>query len=338
MRICAECFKADEWKNKFNLQNLKNNDTCDFCGKKHATADFNSCFKPYLLKLLAVFKNDRNGKPLSKILNDDFDVFASGSTAKAVLKALNPDLRGVLNLNANCCYKDEVLLARKRWEYVKSKIVNEFRFFTSIDLKEEGWDDFFGQGRFFSIKKEAEFYRGRLNDDVKKPFTKASELGMPPAEKARAGRVNPHGIPCLYLTEIPETTIYELRATFGDKISIGKFKVLNDLNIIDFNYRPLLTNSIDNDSLEDDVSEFLLKQQIATDLSKPMRRYDNKEIEYVPTQYICEFIKILGADGIRYNSAVHHNGRNLVLFKSDKVECISVDVRTVGQPTMGFVG
>lgn len=56
MRICAECFKADEWKNKFNLQNLKNNDTCDFCGKKHATADFNSCFKPYLLKLLAVLK------------------------------------------------------------------------------------------------------------------------------------------------------------------------------------------------------------------------------------------------------------------------------------------
>lgn len=337
MRICAECFKADEWRNKFNLHNPQNIGSCDFCGGDYATVDFGKCFKPYLLKLLTIFKNDRNGNPLSKILIEDFGIFANELIAKKVLRALARDLGTNLKLTAKCCYKDEVLVARNLWENVKRRVVNEFRFFPSIDLAEEGWDAYFGQDRYTLIKNGSIFYRGRPNDNAKRTFKKPSDLGMPPAEKATAGRVNPHGIPCLYLTEKPDTTIYELRATFGDKISIGKFEVLKDLNVIDFNYRPLLTNSIDNDSLEDDINEFLLKQRIGTDLSKPMRRYDNKEIEYVPTQYICEFIKILGADGIRYNSAVHHNGRNLVLFKSDKVRCISVDVRTVGEPVMGFV-
>lgn len=338
MRICAECFKADEWKNKFNLQNQKNKGTCDFCGETHTTVDFNNCFKPYLLKLLSLFKNDRNGKPLSKILIEDFGIFTNEQIAKKVLNALSLDLDANLKLNAKCCYKDDVLAARNLWENVKRRVVNEFRFFSSIDLAEEGWDTYFGRDRYTPIKKRSVFYRGRPNDNAKRPYRKLSDLDMPPADKASAGRVNPHGIPCLYLTEKPETTIYELRATFGDKISVGKFEVLKDLYIIDFNYRPLLTNSIDNDSLKDDISEFLLKQQIGTDLSKPMRKYDNKEIEYVPTQYICEFIKILGADGIRYNSAVHHDGRNLVLFKSDKIKCISVDVKTVGEPTMRFEG
>lgn len=337
MRICAECFKSDEWKNKFNLQSQKKRDICDFCGETRTTVDFNSCFKSYLLKLLSIFKNDRNGKALSKILIEDFGIFVNEQIAKNVLDVLASDLDSNLKVKAKCCYKDEILAAKNLWEKVKKRVVNEYRFF-SIDLVEEGWDAYFGRDRYTPIKKRSVFYRGRPNDNVKRPIRKPSDLGMPPADKASAGRVNPHGIPCLYLTDKPETTIYELRATFGDKISVGKFEVLKDLNVIDFNYRPLLTNSIDNDSLEDDVSEFLLKKQIGVDLSKPMRKYDNKEIEYVPTQYICEFIRIQGADGIRYNSAVHHNGRNLVLFKSDKVKCISVDVKTVGEPTMRFEG
>lgn len=335
MRICADCFKADEWKNKFNLLEKECGIPCDICGKKNETIDFDN-LKPYFLKILSLFKNDRHGMSLSKLINEDFDIFINDVIAKKVLNTLGDDIGDVLNLRANCIYKDEVLVAKKRWESIKRKVVNEFRFFTSIDPIEEGWEEFFGQSRFTPIKSGCVFYRGRINENAKKPLKKITDLGMPPAEKACAGRVNPHGIPCLYLTETPETTIYELRATFGDKISIGTFKVVDDLKVVDFNYRPLLTNSIDNDSLDDDINEFLLKRQIGKDLSRPMRRYDNKEIEYVPTQYICEFIKSLGADGIRYNSAVHHNGKNLVLFKSDKVACTSVAVNTVGEPIMGF--
>lgn len=335
MRICADCFKADEWKNKFSLQEKRDDIPCDVCGMLTTTIDFNN-FKPYFLKILSVFKNYRYGVSLPKLINVDFDIFSNDAIAKKALKAFGNDIGTNLNLNANCTYKDDVLVAKKRWDDIKKKVIGEFRFFTSIDPVEEGWEEFFKQDRYMLIKRGTVFYRGRINDNAKKPLKKLSDMGMPPAEKARAGRVNPHGIPCLYLTELPETTIYELRATYGDKVSIGTFKVEKDLKIIDFTYRPMLTNSIDNDNLNEDVNEFLLKRQIGTDLSKPMRRYDNKEIEYVPTQYICEFIKSLGADGIKYNSAVHHDGKNLVLFNDDKVRCINVEVKTVDEPEMRF--
>ena len=68
----------------------------------------------------------------------------------------------------------------------------------------------------------------------------------------------------------------------------------------------------------------LLRQKISSDLSKPMRRYDS-ELEYIPTQFICEFIKVFtGAFGIRFNSSLHPKGNNVVLFDQNLMTCISV--------------
>jgi hypothetical protein len=55
-----------------------------------------------------------------------------------------------------------------------------------------------------------------------------------------------------------------------------------------------------------------------------MRRYDS-ELEYIPTQFICEFIKVFtGAFGIRFNSSLHPNGHNVVLFDQKIMTCVSV--------------
>jgi hypothetical protein len=68
-----------------------------------------------------------------------------------------------------------------------------------------------------------------------------------------------------------------------------------------------------------------LRDRISIDLSKPMRRYDS-EIEYIPTQFICEFIKVYtGAGGIRFRSSLHPEGKNIVLFDDNKVTCVTVE-------------
>jgi len=76
----------------------------------------------------------------------------------------------------------------------------------------------------------------------------------------------------------------------------------------------------------------LLKKKISADLSKPHRRYDS-ELEYIPTQFICEFIKHLtGADGIKFSSSLDsEKGNNIVLFATDKVKCISVEGIRINQ-------
>ena len=60
------------------------------------------------------------------------------------------------------------------------------------------------------------------------------------------------------------------------------------------------------------IKSTLLKQKISVDLSKPMRRYDS-ELDYIPTQFICEFIKIYtGVQGIKFRSSLHTLGNNIV--------------------------
>jgi RES domain. len=56
---------------------------------------------------------------------------------------------------------------------------------------------------------------------------------------------------------------------------------------------------------------------------KPLRRFDT-EIEYVPTQLICEYCKQNGADGIQFNSSLHQGGVNVVLFNPSDAQCVGV--------------
>ncbi|WP_409482797.1 RES domain-containing protein [Arsenicicoccus dermatophilus] len=54
--------------------------------------------------------------------------------------------------------------------------------------------------------------------------------------------------------------------------------------------------------------------------------------EYVPSQYLCEFIKNCGFDGVLYQSSVG-DGVNLALFEPSEVACEDVSaylVRKVG--------
>ena len=60
---------------------------------------------------------------------------------------------------------------------------------------------------------------------------------------------------------------------------------------------------------------------ISNAISKPLRRYDSK-LDYLPTQYICEYIKSLGYDGIQYKSTIDKDGVNLAVFNQANFECL----------------
>lgn len=74
----------------------------------------------------------------------------------------------------------------------------------------------------------------------------------------------------------------------------------------------------------------MLTDSISKDLSKPLRRYDS-EIEYVPTQLICEFCKeYVHADGICFKSSLYPGGVNYVLFDPKAADCVSVESHEIG--------
>ena len=156
-------------------------------------------------------------------------------------------------------------------------------------------------------------------------------MGSPEKSIVPAGRANPQGIPYLYLSKSIETVLYEIRSTFLDEVSVGTFQIKEDSKVIlvDFTEKASAFSKVDE--IIEYTKSMLLKRNISNDLSKPIRRYDS-EIEYIPTQFICEYIRYISdSDGILFNSSLHVGGKNIVLFKHDKVRCIKVEKHYISQ-------
>ena len=80
---------------------------------------------------------------------------------------------------------------------------------------------------------------------------------------------------------------------------------------------------------QEELEDFLIHLPFITtlefNLSKPRRRSDN-ELDYLPTQYLSEFIKSIGFDGVEFQSSLFSDGYNLAIFTPQKFECIKVEV------------
>ncbi|MCT6815327.1 MAG: RES family NAD+ phosphorylase [Lysinibacillus fusiformis] len=124
------------------------------------------------------------------------------------------------------------------------------------------------------------------------------------------GRANPSFIKYLYTAEDPYTAMVEIRPYLNSKISIAGIKVIEEIKVVDFSY----------DSLRnlETIGEILM-YLIMEDFSKPS---DSNKSDYIPTQYVAEFIKNLGFDGIRFTSSLHKKGRNITIFKYKKCKVI----------------
>ena len=142
----------------------------------------------------------------------------------------------------------------------------------------------------------------------------------PPSDMASHGRANPPGIPYLYIGSTVETSISEIRPHTGEIVNVAEFKIdPRQLRIVDLR-EPKKT--ISPFTLGDEVSIGPLRSDIdflaslGDELTRPVRPR-SAHIEYVPSQYLCEFIKKSGWDGVLYRSSVS-DGSNLALFNPQK--------------------
>ncbi len=122
----------------------------------------------------------------------------------------------------------------------------------------------------------------------------------------------------MYLSDNAETILYEIRASYLDEVSLASFRLKQDLteDIVISDFKETHSLYAPN-SVNLRIKSTLLKQIISRDLSKPMRRYDS-ELDYIPTQFICEFIKVFtNVHGIKFRSSLHNIGNNIVVFNQD---------------------
>ena len=215
------------------------------------------------------------------------------------------------------------------WRHFKSVVMHERRFFDPVRVEHrwERLEDTRSEilkpvSRLFpdlevTLPVGTPLYRarvsaGQLSDDA---VELQAALGPPPCEKASNSRMNPPGIPYLYLASDESTCIAEVRPEAGQQVWLGMFRTSVALRIVDLTVIPAATlKSIFDPSYDDSrpwVGHFM--QEFSNEISKPVSR-DDAPLSYIPTQVLAEFIRHCGYHGLCFNSSLTRRGMNYVLF------------------------
>lgn len=333
MNCCIHCFNDTQIVSIISTSNIVGD--CDFCESKNIT----------------IFDCEK----LSENFTQIFDLYRPASESKFLLhehiNSFWPGLFNVRLLGGKTIKHLINTIGRSYDGYSKELFESPVNFINEIDENtpqelELQWDDFALEikenNRFFIESKiDIEtigsylvrlaktypvgqcFYRARLSEDK----LDITQLGKPPKQYATSGRANPIGIPYLYVSESQMTTVYETRSSLYDQLTVGEFHLLEPLQVISLRQIDFIGPFEIQDKgfeLEEFISirPFLIRLQ--NELSKPIRKQD-APFDYLPTQYLCEYIKFLGFDAIEYDSAMHIGGYNLAIFHDNKLICKSAD-------------
>ncbi|HWM68734.1 MAG TPA: RES family NAD+ phosphorylase [Steroidobacteraceae bacterium] len=199
------------------------------------------------------------------------------------------------------------------WQKLRDELMYQNRFFPDVEIDYDRLGDLLSHLKIGPDEVPSVWHRARIQVG-EAPFT-AADMGAPPKRTASHGRANPAGIPYLYLGSTPTAAVSEIRPHTGETACVAKFTTPPDLKVVDLR-RPrktvspfLLPDASDIVRMRGDLP-FL--ERLGEELTRPVLPHA-AAIDYTPSQYLCEFIKKRGYDGVVYRSSVS-DGINLALF------------------------
>lgn len=189
---------------------------------------------------------------------------------------------------------------------------------------------------------EAEPIRDRddtLIDEVIVECPHPPERMKPRKDLAREGRANPKGISYLYLSNRKEIALSEVRPWIGSFISIAQFKAQRNLRIVDFSTDPPLRRRITVPyEIPPEQWDHAVWYSIDHAFREPVTAND-EVADYTATQFLAEFFKSEGFDGVAYQSAFQkpgEQGHNLVLFDLDAAQLVNNALVTITAINLAF--
>lgn len=351
MKFCADCFNDKVIVEK--IKNLNKNGFCEILNKEveyiyDTESDFElqelfqSIFDIYVEEKSLPFDYPITRKvPLEDEIIQNWKLFDFNldiNQKKRILNEVFPEkdklkmIFGIPELAKSTSKENKRKIVKNgEWEDFSRCVKYKNRFFP-LELNTEVIKRFIS----FIVReydKNHYFFRARIASD-KKGFCKKDDIWAPPYGLASAGRVNAAGISRLYLANDEETAICEIRPGIFDYVSVGKFKLLKDIKIVDFSMineiSPFFDFFLDDTELStlDYAVNIETLEKISEEIAKPMRVSDSK-VDYVPVQYLADYILSLNEyDGISFKSTINKKGVNILLFDSEICECLEDEIYT----------
>jgi hypothetical protein len=333
MYCCPNCFWDSEVKS-YVVSYSTQKGNCDFCNSQNTELIVPSELYIFFQSLISIYQpTSVGGLVLHECLARDWENLFRIEDSSKIKQLLENICREELEQNSSLMetlvdflYIDELVGNQEiNWDIFVREIKFKNRFFIENKVNLSLLEQLLKRHEK-PYKKGKVFHRARICDGEQ--MYEKEKMGKPPIEKSTAGRANPKGISYLYVSNDWETTLYETRASLYDYVTIAEFKIKEDINVL--NLRD--TSKISPFTLDDDIGEYLKHKKylskLEKELSKPIRRQDS-ELDYLPTQYLCEFIKSIGFDGVEFRSSLNPDGYNLAMFNDEAFECIRTTLHEV---------
>lgn len=226
------------------------------------------------------------------------------------------------------------------YEQFSKLIIDKDRFGQSNSAR-EFLDEFSAQipSRFVDVSQGQEFFRAanefvEMVDDVGGVYDIAAcgkDRMIPSAKYAVDGRINPKGVPVLYVATSVETAISEIRPWIDDIVSVVTAKLKRNCSLVDLSKRydqyqhRLFQRSVARmrgEALTPNEINESVWSAIDHAFSQPVSRNDSA-VEYAPTQILASIIREKGFDGVAYKSLFGgERGYNVAIFDTENVEIV----------------
>jgi hypothetical protein len=322
MKCCADCFGDRGLRRSIIPLRSDEVGTCSYCTTNPALVLEPAQLAEYFELLISAYQPNRDGMLLVECFRRDWGMFMhprmDDPRAKDLLAEILNDGQIVRQTFSPSGAPQADRLGE--WEKLRDELMYRNRFFPDANIDLDRLAQLLSHLTPDALEVPKTWYRARIQlGDTK--FAPA-QMGAPPARLASHGRANPAGIPYLYLASNAETSISEVRPHTGEIASVAEFRALQELKLVDLRsprtmVSPfLLEDAADIARMRADLP-FL--ERLGQELTRAVLPH-SAAIDYTPSQYLCEFIKNCGYDGVLYRSSLS-DGMNLALFGPSKAEC-----------------
>jgi hypothetical protein len=333
MYCCANCFGDVGLRDIFPSRSDRVG-KCDYCGSEKIDIAKPLALFDIFSTVANIYEEAEDGKYLVSWFRDDWAMFGHAKMddfrAKDLLAAILDDAAIVRKkYQPSIRFKSDRL---KRWEDLSLELRERNRYFPEVEIDFPRLVELMDFLKAQNVPER--WYRARINSS-NSPF-RIEDMGAPPVGVASHGRANPPGIPYLYIGSSPEASIAEIRPHTGETATLASFLINpNSLSIADLRAPKDLISPFslgDEDKIGKLRGDIDFLERLGMELTRPVRPL-SAAVEYVPSQYLCEFIKRSGWDGVLYRSSVS-DGVNLALFDPSKANADGTEVWNVDKVTV----
>lgn len=324
MSCCAECFGDRGLRRSIIPLRSTATGQCLYCGTDNVAIVAPRDLAMYFESLVSAYRQDPTGKLLVQWFREDWALFQhprmDNPRANDLLAEILND--GEIIRRQFVPASDPAIDRLSEWEKLRDELMYHNRYFPEATIDLDRLESLLSSLTPDVDEIPVQWYRARIQTN-EKPL-RAREMGAPPKRIASHGRANPAGIPYLYLGSSPVTAVSEIRPHTGERAYIADFMVRRGVRVIDLRnpremVSPFLLDAGDIGKMRNDLP-FL--ERLGDELTRPVLP-QAAAIDYTPSQYLCEFIKNCGYQGVIYRSSVS-DGMNLALFDPKLARCGAV--------------